>query len=131
MAKQTKSLFNGLPKRVQKARTRAEKLLGSAWKQALDTLPTRQRRAVKDVTARLEKATTELQRHRTRALKEVTAQREQLVARVEHRAAQAVKPLARIVDVASRSDVERLSKRISQLERRVQQRPKHEPVAVA
>ena len=130
MAKQS-SLLGGLPKRAEKARARAEKMLRSAWKQALDALPPRPRKAVKDVTARLEKATTQLQRRRDRAFKEVNARRDRLVSDVEHRAAKVVKPLVRRLDVASRADVERLSKRINQLERQMHQKPRQQPVAAA
>jgi hypothetical protein len=115
----TMSLLNGFPKRVQKARVRAEKLIGSALKQAVEALPSRPKKAFKDVTAQIEKATTDLQKRQTRALKEVTARGERLVATVEKRAVAVVKPLVARLDVASRSDVERLSKRVSLLERRV------------
>jgi F0F1-type ATP synthase membrane subunit b/b' len=135
MAKQT-SLLGELPKRVEKARARAEKIVGSAWKQTLDALPARPRKAVKDVAAQLERATTDFRRRRERALKEVTgalkearARRRNLVATFEKRAAAAVKPLVARLDVASRADVDRLARRISQLERRMHVKPVKESVA--
>jgi hypothetical protein len=52
-------------------------------------------------------------------LKEVTARRDRLVATVEKQAVAVVKPIVARLDVASRSDIDRLSKRVSQLEKRV------------
>ena len=141
MASKSTSLFEELPKRVDQARTRAEKLIGSAWKQAVEALPSQPRKALKDATAQLEKVTLAVQKRQARALKdvttqigqvtaavqkrqkrvlkEVTARRDRLVATVEKQAVAVVRPIVARLDVASRSDVARLSKRISQLEKRV------------
>ena len=43
---------------------------------------------------------------------------------MEKRAAKAVKPVVDRLDVATRSDVERLSKRLTQIERRLKQEVK-------
>lgn len=141
MATKRTSVFEGIPKRVDKARTRAEKLIGSAWKQAVEALPTQPRKVLKDATAQLEKVTVAVQKRQARALKDVTAQIEQVaaavqkrqkrvlkevtarrdrfVATVEKQAVAVVKPIVARLDVASRTDVDRLSKRVALLERRV------------
>lgn len=146
MATKSTSLFEAFPKRVDKARSRAEKLIGSALKQAVEALPSqprkalkdataqlekvtvavqkRQARAFKDVTARIESVTTAVQKRQKRVLKEVTARRDRLVATVEKQAVAVVKPIVARLDVASRTDVDRLSKRVSQLEKRVGGRAK-------
>ena len=147
MAAKSTSLFETFPKRVDKARTRAEKLIGSAWKQAVEALPTQPRKALKDATAQIEKVTVAVQKRQARALKDVTAQigqvtaavqkrqkrvlkevtarRDRLVATVEKQAVAVVKPIVARLDVASRTDVDRLSKRVSQLEKRVGSKAKH------
>lgn len=135
MAKQM-SLLGELPRRLQKARARVEKIVGSAWKQALDSLPPRPRKAVKEAAARLERATADFRRRGDRAFKEVAGslkearlRRKNLVATLEKRAIAAVKPLVARLDVASRADVDRLSRRITQLERRLHAKPVKESVA--
>jgi polyhydroxyalkanoate synthesis regulator phasin len=47
------------------------------------------------------------------------------VATVEEQAAAVVKPIVARLDVASRADIDRLSKRVSQLEKRVGAKAKH------
>lgn len=151
MATKSTSLFEGLPKRVDKARTRAEKIIGSALKQAVEALPSQPRKALKDATAQFEKVTAAVQKRQARALKDVTAQigqvasavqkrqarvlkevtarRDRLVATVEKQAVAVVKPIVARLDVASRADVNRLSKRVAQLEKRVSGRSKQAAAA--
>ena len=128
MAKRA-SLLGELPKRVQKVRARAEKVFESAWKQALEVMPVSSRKTVKDVTAKIERRAADFQRRGERALKEISARRDRFVATVEKRAVEVVKPLVVRLDVASRSDVERLSRRIGQLERRLHVKSVKESVA--
>ncbi len=123
--------FKELPKRVEKIRTRAEELIRRTWREALAMLPPRPRKAVKDAVARVEKAAAELDRRRERALKAVDRQRKDLVARVEDRAVGAVKPLVHRLEVASRHDVEMLSRRVARLEHRFERQAKRERVAAA
>ena len=123
--------FKDLPKRVEKIRTRAEEMIGRAWRETLALLPPRPRKAVKDAVARVEKAAAELERRRERAVKAVERQRKDLVARVEHRAVGAVKPLVHRLEVASRHDVEMLSRRLSRIEHRLARQPKRERAAAA
>lgn len=111
------SILGQWPKQVDRTRVRAEKLA----KRALDLLPKNSRKMVKDVTSRVEKATRDLQRRSERAMKDAEAQRKKLVSAVERGAADVVKPLVDRLDIASRADVNRLSRRIAQLERKVQQ----------
>jgi hypothetical protein len=131
-----------LPKQLRQARTRTEKLVNRTWKQALDLLPTGPRKRVKTAVARVDKAAanlqrrvdkaaTNLQKRSERALKNARKRSENLVDRVETRAVEVAKPIVKRLDIASRHDVERLSRRVAQLERRVSRKPKTRQHAAA
>jgi hypothetical protein len=113
-----------LPKQLRQARARTEKLVNKTWKQALELLPAGPRKRVKTAAARVEKRATDLQKRGERVLKNARRQGENLVSRVETRAVEAMKPIVRRLDIASRNDIERLSRRVAQLERRFSRKPK-------
>jgi polyhydroxyalkanoate synthesis regulator phasin len=114
-----------LPKQLRQARTRTEKLVNRTWKQALELLPAGPRKRVKTAAARVEKRATDLQKRGEWTLKNARKQGENLVSRVETRAVEAMKPIVRRLDIASHNDIERLSRRVAQLERRFSRKPKH------
>jgi polyhydroxyalkanoate synthesis regulator phasin len=140
-------VLGDLPKRVEKAQAEAEKRIRRGWKALMNAMPPRARKAAENLTARVEKAAsrlekrrikalkrvekaaTDLDKRRHKALKRVEKQGKELVASFESRAADAVKPLVDRMDVAKRSDLEKLSRRISQLERKVTRRPSHKAAA--
>jgi polyhydroxyalkanoate synthesis regulator phasin len=80
---------------------------------------------VKTAAARVEKRATDLQKRGEWTLKNARKQGENLVSRVETRAVEAMKPIVRRLDIASHNDIERLSRRVAQLERRFSRKPKH------
>lgn len=121
-----------LPKQLRQARTRTEKLVNRTWNQALDSLPTGPRKRVKNAVARVEKTATNLQKRGEKALKNARKQGENLVNRVETRVVDAMKPVVHRLDIATRHDVERLNRRMAELERRFTRKtskPRHAAAA--
>jgi hypothetical protein len=106
-------------KTLSRLRKRGEKVVGQGWDAALEALPGNARRAMREAAGALRRLTTDLDRRRARALKAVEKRSEELVERVEKGALQAVQPVIHRLDVASKKDVERLSRRVAMLERRV------------
>ena len=139
-----KTRATGLPKRLQQARTEAERAISRGYKTALEALPAGPRKVVKDVADQLE-ATAEqvtergekvlnLAAKRRKALvaqiekaakaferrgERVLARSGKLVARFEQAAADAVRPFARRLDIAALSELEQLQKRLVQVERKL------------
>jgi len=107
-----------LPKQLRQARTRTEKLVNRTWKQALGLLPAGPRKQVRNAAARFEKTATNLQKRGDRAVKNARKRGGDLVNRVETRVVEAIKPVVHRLDIATRNDVERLNRRVAQLERR-------------
>ena len=122
--KQLKLARTRTEKQLRQARAQTEKLANKTWKQALDLLPTGPRKRVKSTVANVEKTAATLQKRGERALKNARKQGENLVSRIETAAVDAVKPIVSRLDIASRSDVESLSRRLTQIERRFSRKPK-------
>jgi len=138
---------NGLVKRLGKVQAQAERALTRGYHATLDLLPDGPRKAVKQVTHQLEAQAGELSRRSQKALGEVEKRSQVLIGRVEkavrtvgrrgervlaavdtrranllatleRRVADAVRPVAHGLDLATLSDLERLSRRLTQLERK-------------
>jgi len=143
-----RTVLNGLPKRAERAQAEAQKALTRGYKATLGLLPpgprktvtelaeqiedaatdlgTRGRKALtlvdkrrKALTARVEKAVTALDRRRARVLKAAEKQRQTLLSAVAKNTVGLVKPLVRRLDIASASELDRLGKRLTVLERKL------------
>jgi len=137
----------GLAKRISRVQARAERAATHGYRATLDLLPNGPRKAVKQATHQLEAQAEELSRRSQKALGEVEkrsqaligrvekalktvgrrgerllatvdTRRAQLIATLEKAVAEAVRPLAHGLDLATLSDLERLSRRLTQLERK-------------
>jgi len=127
-AKRTrKGVLARLPKQLETARHDAEKAARRMWNEAVDLLPAAPRKAVRRFTHELEKTTKDLRRRVERARADVEKRGERLVKVATKQAEKAFTPVVHRLDVASRSDVDRLRKRVTALERRIEAR--HAPVA--
>lgn len=118
LSKRAARLRSDASKTLVRLRKRGEKAVESGWEAALDSVPPPARRAVRDARGTLRRLTAELERRRARALKIVEKRGENLVEQFEKRAADVMKPVVHRLNVASKSDIERLSRRIAKLERR-------------
>jgi polyhydroxyalkanoate synthesis regulator phasin len=112
-----------LPKRARKFRTRVEKEVNKRFDRAIEMLPVQQRRAVKRFTADVERFGTRLQKRGDKLVATVRKRYEEATHDLEKRVEHAVKPWTHRLDLATRTDVERLRKRVEHLERRVPARP--------
>lgn len=143
-----KARRNGLPKQVKRVQAEAEKAISRGYKATLELLPAGPRKVVKELATQLETTTEDLtargqkvlkladkrrkalvgrvenaarvfERRSERALARIESRGSKLVARVERTAADVLRPLARRLDLAARSEVEELSKRLAHVERKL------------
>ncbi len=119
---------------LREAQDQAATLLRKARKQVDHYLPEVPRKRLAQFEARFERATKDLEKASERAVKQARTRVEEfvedLIDGVEKTAVSAVKPIVDRLDLASKSDIDRLRKRITDLEKRVS--TKHsEPVAAA
>lgn len=137
-----KSVGRTLPKRLGELRKTAEKEVRKGWERTLGMLPPAQRKSVKRFTSDLEKTQRDLVkrgekvvkdlRKRTdrmsadveKAVKDLRKRTDRIGSDVEKRIGDALAPLAKRVekslDMATRSDIDRLRKRIDHLEHKVE-----------
>jgi hypothetical protein len=143
-----KTRRNGLPKQVKRVQAEAEKALSRGYNATLELLPAGPRKVVKELANQLESTAEELTERGQKVLKLADKRRKVLVGRVEHAAkaferrgerafarietrgnrlmarveraaADVLRPLARRLDIAPLSQVEQLSKRLAQVERKL------------
>jgi len=114
---------------LREAQDQAATLLRKARKQVDDLLPAVPRKRLAQFEARLERATKGLEKARTRAVRDARTRVEAFLGDVEKTAVSAVKPFVARLDLASKTDIDRLRKRITELEKRVAHKPHHESAA--
>jgi polyhydroxyalkanoate synthesis regulator phasin len=119
-AKKPESLRKALPRRFNELQRTFEKQVRKTWDRATDMLPPAQRKAVKRMTANVERARHDLRKRGDKMMADARKRAERFTEQVQKRVEKAVTPLTRRLDVATRGEVERLHKRLHELERRVQ-----------
>jgi polyhydroxyalkanoate synthesis regulator phasin len=119
-AKKPESWRKALPKRVNELQRTAEKQMRKTWERAVELLPPAPRKAVKQLTARVERTRHDLRKRGDKVVADMRKRADKLTADVQKRIERAVTPMTRRLDVASRAEVDRLHKRLHELERRVE-----------
>ena len=118
--KKPESWRKALPRRVNELQRTAEKQMRKTWEDTMEALPPVARKTVKQLTARAERTRHELRKRGEKVVGELRKRGETLRADMEKRVENALKPVTRRLDFASRTDVDRLHKRLHDLERRIE-----------
>ena len=119
-AKKPEPWRKALPRRVNELQRAAEKQMRKTWENTVEALPPPARKTVKQLTARAERTRHELRKRGEKAVADLRKRGEHLRTEVEKRVENALKPMTRRLDFASRTDVDRLHKRLHDLERRIE-----------
>jgi hypothetical protein len=106
---------------LRQAQDRAVKMLRSARKQVDRYLPDRPR-GLSDLQANVERVTRDLDKARSRVLQRARHRFDAFLGDIERAATDAMKPIVGRLDLATKSDVDRLRRRITQLEKRATKR---------
>jgi polyhydroxyalkanoate synthesis regulator phasin len=118
-AKKSESLAEALPRRIKELRRTLQKRVRSGIDDVTDLLPAGPRKALKRLTANVERAQTDLRKNAEKALNKARKRAEDVADNVQERIGGVVSPLVKRLDVASRTDVNHLNKRVRDLERRL------------
>lgn len=100
-------------------RSKVEKRIREGFDRATDLLPAPQRKALQRVTTNLERFRHDLRQRGNKAVMTMRKRVEATSADVQKRVEGVLNPITKRFDVASRADVDRLRKRLEQLERRL------------
>ena len=119
-AKKPMSWRKALPKRFTELQRTVEKELRKNWERATDMLPPAPRKAVKRMTANVERMQHDLQKRGDKLVADARKRAERLSTDVRKRFEEVVTPVTSRFDVASRAEVDRLRKRLHDLERRIE-----------
>src|ERR1035437_11204389 len=123
-----------LPRQLHEFQATVEKRVRQGLDDVTELLPAAPRKAVERLTADVERMRHDLRKRGDKVLADTRKRTERLTAEIQKRVEGAITPLARSLDVASRTEVERLRKRLEHLERRIESRvdhdqaPAHHPV---
>jgi polyhydroxyalkanoate synthesis regulator phasin len=109
-----------MPKRLSELRQTAQKRIRKQWEETVDMLPAVPRKALKRLTANVDRARRDLSKSGERVVANARKRAERLAGDVQKRLGSTIEPLITRLDVASRKDIERLQRRLHDLERRVQ-----------
>ena len=103
-------------KRVQ---TEGERVVGRIRKDAGELLSKNRQKAVEDLLAQAQKLRGDFQKRAERAVKDIEERGQRIVALIEKQAGKSVEPIIRGLNLPTRDEVEKLKKRMVQLEKRL------------
>ncbi len=119
---QTGQVLSRLQANMKRLQRDAESLLGRTRKQASHLISRDQKRALDRLLSQTQRLRTDLEKRAQRASKDVESRAERFLATLEKEAAKRLGPLLKRLDLPSRQEIHSLSRRIGQLERRMQPR---------
>ena len=129
-AKKTQDWRKVLPKRMGELQRTVEKEMRKRWEEATEMLPPVPRKAVKRFTANADRMRHDLVKRGDKLATNLRKRAERFGTDVRKRVEGVVAPLTHRLDVASRADVDRLRKRLHELERRMAAQAHHaSPIA--
>ncbi|MGD0946779.1 MAG: phasin family protein [Candidatus Binatia bacterium] len=114
------SWSTAMPKRLSELQRTAQKHIRKQWQETVDMLPPVPRKALKRLTANVDRARRDLRKSGERVVADARKRAQRLTGDVQKRLESTIEPLITRLDVASRKDIERLQRRLHDLERRVQ-----------
>jgi F0F1-type ATP synthase membrane subunit b/b' len=116
---ETGQLLSRLQSNMKQLQRDAERLMQRTRKQAAQLISRDQRRALDRILTQAKKLRGDLEKRAERASKDVESRAERLLTTIEKETAKRVAPLLKRLDLPSRQEVQALSRRIGQLEKRL------------
>lgn len=126
---QTRQTLQQLRTNMRRLQHDAESVLGRTQKRAAQLLSRDQKRAIDRLLAQARRLRADLEKRARRVTREVEARTERFVATVEKEATKRLKELLKRLDLPSRHELDELSRRIGQIEKRTRGRRATAPAA--
>lgn len=111
-------ILSRLQSNMKRLQRDAEGLLGRTRKQATQLISRDQRRALDRILSQAKKLRVDLEKRAERASKNVESRAEQFLSTLERETTKRLAPLLKRLDLPSRKEIDALSRRIGQLEKR-------------
>ena len=109
-----------MPKRLSELSETAGKRIRKQWNETVEMLPPVPRKALKRLSANVDRARRDLRKSGELVVADARKRAQRLAGDVQKRLESTIEPFITRLDVASRKDIERLQRRLHDLERRVQ-----------
>ena len=107
-------------KRVQtRVQSEGERVMDRLTKDAGDLIGKDRKKAVQDLLAQAQKLRSDLQKRAERAVKDLEERGQKIVAAIEKQAEKSVEPIVRGLNLPTREEVDKLKKKVAQLEKRL------------
>jgi polyhydroxyalkanoate synthesis regulator phasin len=104
---------------IKRVQAEGERVVGRIRKDAGELLVKNREQAVKDLLAQAQKLRGDIQKRAERAVKDLEGRGQRLVAMIEKQAEKSVEPIVRGLNLPTREEMDKLKKRMSQLEKRL------------
>lgn len=118
---QTSQVLSRLQQNMKKLQRDADSLMRQTRRQATQLIGRDQKRALDRLFSQAQRIRSDLEKRAQRASKDVESRAERFLSTLEKEAAKRMGPLMRRLDLPSRQEIQSLSRRIAQLERRVRE----------
>ncbi len=130
-SKKAKGWTAVLPKRVADLQGSVEKQVRKGLKQAEGMIPDGPSKALKRITTDVERVRVDVQKRADKVIADLRKRAEKALDSAKKSIEEAVNPLTKGLDLASKSEVDRLRKRLDHLEKRFEEAPSQHTPAVA
>lgn len=130
-AKKAQGWTSVLPKRVTELQDSVEKQVRKGLKQAEGMIPAAPGKALKRVSNDVDRVRVDLQKRADKVIADLRKRAEKALSSAQKTIEDAVNPLTKGLDLASKSEVERLRKRLDHLEKKVEESQMRHTSAVA
>jgi len=114
-----KARFEQVQVTLKRVQTEGERVVGRIRKDAGELLSKNRQKAVEDLLAQAQKLRGDFQKRAERAVKDLEERGQRIVAIIEKQAGKGVEPIIRGLNLPTRDELEKLKKRMAQLEKRL------------
>ena len=114
-----KARFEQVQDTLKRVQTEGERVVGRIRKDAGELLSKNRQKAVEDLLAQAQKLRGDFQKRAERAVKDLEERGQRIVALIEKQAGKGVDPIIRGLNLPTRDEIEKLKKRMTQLEKRL------------
>jgi poly(hydroxyalkanoate) granule-associated protein len=106
---------------LRRVQSEGERMVGRIRKDAGDLIGKDRRKAVQELIAQAQKVRGDIQKRAERAVKELEERGQKILSAIEKQAEKSVEPIVRGLNLPTRDEIEKLKKKVAQIEKRIEE----------
>jgi poly(hydroxyalkanoate) granule-associated protein len=106
---------------LRRVQSEGERMVGRIRKDAGDLIGKDRRKAVQELITQAQKIRGDIQKRAERAVKDLEERGQKILTAIEKQAEKSVEPIVRGLNLPTRDEVEKLKKKIAQIEKRIEE----------